>query len=362
MKQDYILLQDRLKGEYKEVFQKVQMYSTSNLIGEDTVSELMMELLDQMLMAQEEGKTVSTIVGDDIEEFCQNFFSEYKLGSRFLDFLKGLRDLAWIMLIFAILDLLFGDGGLSNSSDISVIVIGGVVGSFLNLIVYLLIRPLVKMRKINATALNIINIVLLIACIVTTCIFANRYSLYVPVWAAITVPAIYIIVYSVVNAITNYKNYGSTRKSKQMKLSFFGSVQESVSSELPNEWLKKWKKKNERRRKKGQTPLSEEAFMEKLDKQYDYHRMVIVNVVVSILFTVGLLLLDLGVATPPMKEFALDAAILIICECVVNVFYIRSVRNVCATYAKMRARMKAENLTLEEYAAKSGGIGYETFT
>ena len=58
MKAGYVLLQDRLKGEYKDAFQKVQMYSTSNLIGEDTESELMMELLDHMLMAQEEGKPV----------------------------------------------------------------------------------------------------------------------------------------------------------------------------------------------------------------------------------------------------------------------------------------------------------------
>ena len=65
MKADYVLIQDRLKGEYKDAFQKVQMYSTSNLIGEDTESELMMELLDHMLMAQEEGKPVSTIVDSD---------------------------------------------------------------------------------------------------------------------------------------------------------------------------------------------------------------------------------------------------------------------------------------------------------
>ena len=82
MKADYILLQDRLKGEYKDAFQKVQMYSTSNLIGEDTESELMMELLDHMLMAQEEGKPVSTIVGDDIEGFCEIFFCKYNDGNR----------------------------------------------------------------------------------------------------------------------------------------------------------------------------------------------------------------------------------------------------------------------------------------
>lgn len=152
MKADYILLQDRLKGEYKDAFQKVQMYSTSNLIGEDTESELMMELLDHMLMAQEEGKPVSTIVGDDIEGFCEIFFSEYKLGNRFVDFLKTLYRMAWIMLVFAILDLVIGDGVLSSSNigAIGAIVLGGLSGSLSILIIYLLIRPLMKKRKVNA--------------------------------------------------------------------------------------------------------------------------------------------------------------------------------------------------------------------
>lgn len=204
MKADYILLQDRLKGEYKDAFQKVQMYSTSNLIGEDTESELMMELLDHMLMAQEEGKPVSTIVGDDIEGFCEIFFSEYKLGNRFVDFLKTLYRMAWIMLVFEILDLVIADGVLS-SSDIGAIVLGGLSGSLSILIIYLLIRPLVKKRKVNATALNAIYIVLLLASVIITCVLANRYSINVPAWVAVTIPAVYIVVYFIVNAITNYK-------------------------------------------------------------------------------------------------------------------------------------------------------------
>lgn len=250
MKADYILLQDRLKGEYKDAFQKVQMYSTSNLIGEDTESELMMELLDHMLMAQEEGKPVSTIVGDDIEGFCEIFFSEYKLGNRFVDFLKTLYRMAWIMLVFAILDLVIGDGALSSSDigAIGAIVLGGLSGSLSILIIYLLIRPLVKKRKVNATALNAIYIVLLLASVIITCVLANRYSINVPAWVAVTIPAVYIVVYFIVNAITNYKKYRSIRKPKEAKLSFFGGVKESVSRELPEEWLKQWTKKNERRR------------------------------------------------------------------------------------------------------------------
>lgn len=171
MKADYILLQDRLKGEYKDAFQKVQMYSTSNLIGEDTESELMMELLDHMLMAQEEGKPVSTIVGDDIEGFCEIFFSEYKLGNRFVDFLKTLYRMAWIMLVFAILDLVIGDGALSSSDIVALgaIVLGGLSGSLSILIIYLLIRPLMKKRKVNAW-----HAAILILCESGVCVFYSN--------------------------------------------------------------------------------------------------------------------------------------------------------------------------------------------
>ena len=75
MKQGYILLEDRLHGEYKEAFSKVSLYSNTNLIGIDTDSELMMELLDSMLMAQSEGRPVTDVVGTDIQAFCENFFS-----------------------------------------------------------------------------------------------------------------------------------------------------------------------------------------------------------------------------------------------------------------------------------------------
>ena len=175
-----------------------------------------------------------------------------------------------------------------------------------------------------------------------------------PAWVAVTLPTVYIVVYYIVNAVTNYKKYGSIRKPKEAKLSFFGGVKESVSRELPEEWLKQWTKKNERRRRKGQAPLSEEEFMEKLDKQYDYRRSQIMNVLVFSICTFGLLLMELVFAAPPMKEFAWHAAILILCESGVCAFYSSSGKNACATYAKMRARMKAENLTLAEYVAKGG--------
>lgn len=52
-------------------------------------------------------------------------------------------------------------------------------------------------------ALNAIYIVLLLASVIITCVLANRYSINVPAWVAVTIPAVYIVVYFIVNAITN---------------------------------------------------------------------------------------------------------------------------------------------------------------
>lgn len=49
--------------------------------------------------------------------------------------------------------------------------------------------------------------------------------------------------------------------------------------------------------------------MEKLDKQYDYRRSLIMNVLVFSVCTFGVLLMELVLAAPPMKEFAWHAAI-----------------------------------------------------
>ena len=69
--------------------------------------------------------------------------------------------------------------------------------------------------------------------------------------------------------------------------------------------------------------------MEKLDKQYDYRRSLIMNVLVFSVCTFGVLLMELVLAAPPMKEFAWHAAILILCESGVCVFYSNLCEDAC---------------------------------
>lgn len=63
MKHGYILLEDKLKGEYREVFSQVEYYGSAKWIDADVNAEMLMELLDQMLEAQNAGRPVTDIVG-----------------------------------------------------------------------------------------------------------------------------------------------------------------------------------------------------------------------------------------------------------------------------------------------------------
>lgn len=46
MKQGYILLEDKLKGEYREAFSQVEYYGSTKWVDADVSAEMLMELLD----------------------------------------------------------------------------------------------------------------------------------------------------------------------------------------------------------------------------------------------------------------------------------------------------------------------------
>lgn len=63
MRDSYIFYTDKLQGEYRETFDRVNMYVGTQGIDDDTREEHMGQLLDMMLSAQESGKPVKKVVG-----------------------------------------------------------------------------------------------------------------------------------------------------------------------------------------------------------------------------------------------------------------------------------------------------------
>ena len=51
MRDSYILYMDKLQGEYKEIFQQIDLYFSTQNVDEDTHEEYMGDLLDIFLLA-----------------------------------------------------------------------------------------------------------------------------------------------------------------------------------------------------------------------------------------------------------------------------------------------------------------------
>lgn len=130
---EYIWLTDKLKGEYKEAFDKVEIYANVRNIDEVTQNDMLMELLDLFLTAQAEEKPVSKLVGSDLESFCNSFFSSYSMKTYLRSLPQKIYRFCWMILV---LELIFYFGSeeeislLHGTVDVSGYLCGIAVGVF----------------------------------------------------------------------------------------------------------------------------------------------------------------------------------------------------------------------------------------
>ena len=95
---NYLMYVDKLDARYREVFGKIELYLNNTYVDDGTREEQLSELLDCLLSAQEAGKPVESVVGNDVQKFCESFCSGYDWKNRLLHFLETVHLLAWITL------------------------------------------------------------------------------------------------------------------------------------------------------------------------------------------------------------------------------------------------------------------------
>lgn len=354
MKQGYIMFEDKLNSEYKAAFEQVKMYSETHLIGEDVVDDMLMELLDHMLEAQEAGQPVSAVTGEDIYVFSKNFFSEYTARSRLHEIPGRIYKFAKIMFVLELVDLLIlceDKDGIMGVSDIGGFMMGFVFGILFDAIVFFLIRPLVdKKKNVKPAVVNgIINALFIIA-LVLACIF--QYSLKVQRWIPLLLTSVYICIFMIIRAVKNYKTYGSLREPKKDTISFGEGLAESMPDELPKEWLKQYRRKNKRRARQGKDLITNEEFMEELDRRYDYKHQILENSVImgscALAAFIVTAISDRDSSESPM-ELVIFAFIELVIYCALWRFFMKSAKESNAIFHGMKEKMDAEGITLEEY-------------
>lgn len=279
MKDTFVLHKDKLKGEYLEAFDKVELYGlVSSSIREERYEDCMMNLLDMLLTAQENGKPVGKIIGNDIESFCKSYFEGYSFRENVRNLPKIIIRVAWLIFIIEMLDLMIAlTSGDSESgaaffgikTDLGPYLLGLLFGSVVLELVAAAIKPFVfRIKWLSAAKVEWFLFLIMVGGLLVLFLSDMDLTLETPLWLVLLISGAYIAVYYSVTAYLNHKKYGSLRKPKDTtKISFWQQVHESVDRELPGELKKRYEKTNRKRAKKGKPLMTPEEYMAVLRKE-----------------------------------------------------------------------------------------------
>ncbi len=88
MYNSYTKYKKNLVPEYSEAFGKVEDYVQSNIIDSLRQDEILNDVIDIFLSAQNDGRSVEQVTGNDITKFCTDLCSEVSLKSRIISVLE----------------------------------------------------------------------------------------------------------------------------------------------------------------------------------------------------------------------------------------------------------------------------------
>ncbi len=197
----------QLNGDYREAFETVEVYSTTVNITEEAKDEKLMELYDLLLEAEHEGKSVTKIVGKDLEVFCKNFFSESGRPQYLKQFLNRLFGISCLFFVSAFLDVIWAE----EKTDLLPFLVGIGAGLVVDAVARYLLQPLALRKKLKPMAyyFTVLGVFLLCVIAVGFIIVALEYELEIGSLVTLIVTGTYVVVYFVVRSILRYRDHGN---------------------------------------------------------------------------------------------------------------------------------------------------------
>lgn len=164
----YINYVDLLKNEYKEIYERIDIYIASYGLVIDNKSEIMEDILDLLLTAQENQTPIEKIIGNDFEKFCNQVIESHKKSiiERFLSYFQWFRYIILISGLLELFALIFDySDGIKNPWNVSVdigesclcIAIPFLIAYFFNMM-----RKKLVMKKWYNSKLDTILVILLV--------------------------------------------------------------------------------------------------------------------------------------------------------------------------------------------------------
>ncbi len=261
----YLMYVDKLNDSYREVFGKIEVYLNNTYVDDATREEQLSELLDCLLSAQEAGKPVESVVGNDVQDFCESFCSGYDWKNRLLHFLEMLQTLAWILLVLNALHLLslLADMSIAHAlaEEGSVHMSALIIGAFSGVLSGFVTKKLMfRMKKLSLHVLNIVTVVGAAVVIVLLSEALPVDLLPIPVWAYLLFSLLYIIIYRIASRKRRAER-------EQYRVSFSEMVSAEMERTIDEDMRKEFAKCNEKKAKKGKPLQTWEEYLVQMEKQ-----------------------------------------------------------------------------------------------
>lgn len=278
MRDSFRLYQDKLQGEYKETFQQIDLYFSTQNVDEDTHEEYMGDLLDIFLLAQEEGRPVEKITGKNLESFCKTFCSNLTGKQKLFGLMDDLKRVAWFSFFIVVVELIFSWEDIINrnvtvfniflETNLFGYILGfgvAMIGS--NITGYVTKTLMFRMKKVSVLIWKIIVLVISIGATLAFLIwFLREREIIFPAWIVCLVSAGYLVLYYIIN-----RNRMAERKAN--KISFWGLVNEGIEIdqdiEMHKQMKKIFEKKNQSLRKRGKKEFTWQEYLDFLEEDVE---------------------------------------------------------------------------------------------
>lgn len=363
----YYIDKEKLSGEYRDAFEKIETYSMLHGFDADMDNEMMLNMLDILYTAQVDNKPVEKIIGRDIEQFCKDYFSECNENKAILKRLpQFLYSLSGLILVLSLIEIVFPEDEnipvTKATVNVNSLIAGIICGIVLSLVIgYIGEKILFKLKKIKANIMAIIIFVIfVIACIcISVAVIAIDETVNIKLLPALVISALYVIIYKICQLKERYKKYGSLKKPvgenslKQIWNEAFNEARQEQKYKIAIKLKKQYEKKNAKLKKKGKSEITPQEYSEWLHKRNATGRKLYKNLIgiFYIVLYIVFLIVEFVIGEP-VKEIAIDAAIMFVILFIVYRLLMKLV-NLYDTNENFLKQCEEEGVNIIELAEKA---------
>lgn len=93
----------KLKGEYRETYNKISKYIKACIIDDVNYDDIMNEVVDSLLAAQEEERSITEVVGNDLRKYCDSLVESVGPRTKVLGIIEKFSHTLYLLLVLNVI-------------------------------------------------------------------------------------------------------------------------------------------------------------------------------------------------------------------------------------------------------------------